>query len=158
VATAYRAIFPADVLDNAPLDEATVKWQQRLAVPGTVAFVATASTGIIAIAAGGRPGKEPRLAYPAELYSTYLLPEWRRRGIGRALLATVFSAFGRTGADAAYLWCLADNHAGRLFYARLGGAEVSIAHRPSVGGLVRPSVAIMWSGAAMTAVAELASG
>jgi GNAT superfamily N-acetyltransferase len=151
--TAYRSIFPADVLDGADPGEAALKWQQRLATRGAVAFVATAASDVVAIAAGGPPVKAPRLDFPAEIYSLYLLPEWRRRGIGRRLLAATFSAFLGEGADGVYLWCLAGNHDARSFFTRLGGAEVGTAHRPSVGGLVRQSVAITWSRDAMAAVA-----
>jgi GNAT superfamily N-acetyltransferase len=148
--TAYRGIFPDDVLDAA--EPATDKWHQRLAVPGAVAFVGATAEGIVAIAAGGPPGKEPRLDFGAEIYSLYLLPEWRRRGLGRQLVAAAFSAFLRNGAGGAYLWCLAGNHDGRSFYARLSGTEVDSAERPSVGGLVRRSVAIAWPRDAMAGV------
>jgi GNAT superfamily N-acetyltransferase len=156
--TAYRGIFPDDVLDRADAEAATDKWRQRLAAPDAVAFVAVASSGIAAIAAGGPPAKEPRLDFGPELYSLYLLPEWRRRGIGRQLLATIFSAFLGNGAEAAYLWCLAGNQDGRSFYARLGGAEMGSAERPSVGGLVRRSVAIAWSRDVIAAIAREAAG
>jgi GNAT superfamily N-acetyltransferase len=150
--TAYRGIFPDDVLDGASPAEASVKWQQRLAAPGAVAFVATAASDVVAIAAGGPPVKAPQLDFPAELYSLYLLPEWRRRSIGRRLLAVTFSTFLGAGADGVYLWCLAGNRDARSFYARLGGEEVGTAHRPSVGGLLRQSVAITWSRDAMATV------
>jgi GNAT superfamily N-acetyltransferase len=150
--TAYRGIFPDDVLDAADPAAATDKWRQRLAAPGAVAFVAMTRDGIAAIAAGGPPGKEPRLDFGPELYSLYLLPEWRRRGIGRRLLAATFSAFLANDAGGAYLWCLAGNRDGRSFYARMGGTEASSAERASVGGLVRCSVAIAWSRDAMVGV------
>lgn len=156
--TTYRSIFPDDVLDAADPGEATLKWRQRLATPGAVAFVAAAAGEVVAIAAGGPPGKTPQLDFPAELYSLYLLPEWRRRGIGRRLLAITFSTFLGKGADGVYLWCLAGNQDARSFFARLGGEEVGTAHRPSVGGLVRQSVAITWSRDAMAAAVASPSG
>jgi len=152
--SAYRSIFPDAALDGAHAAEAAVKWRHRLAVPGAVAFVATAGNDTVEIAAGGPPGKEPRLEYPAEIYSLYLLADWRRRGIGRALIATMCSAFIARGADAAYLWCLAGNRAGRSFFASRGGMELTTAMRPSVGGLVRRSVAIAWPRQAMAAMQE----
>jgi GNAT superfamily N-acetyltransferase len=150
--TAYRDIFPDHVLDAADPAATTDKWRRRLAAPGAVAFVAATSDGVMAIAAGGPPGKDPRFGFGPELYSLYLLPEWRRRGIGQRLLAATFSAFLNNGAGGAYLWCLAANRDGRSFYARLGGTEVTSVERPSVGNLIRRSVAIAWSRDAMAGV------
>jgi len=64
----------------------------------------------------------------------------------------MFSTFLAKGADGVYLWCVAGNQDARSFFTRLGGAEVGTAHRPSVGGLVRQSVAITWSRDTMAAV------
>ncbi len=151
--TAYRGIFPDDLLDGASLEDAAIKWHQRLATQGGVAVVATLAGTVCAIAAGGPPGREPRLDYPAEIYSLYLLPECRGCGLGRRLLASMFAAFRERSATAVYLCCLAGNEAGRGFFRRSGGEEIATAQRPSVGGLIRPSVAVLWSPEAMAAAA-----
>lgn len=65
----------------------------------------------------------------------------------------MFAAFRERSATAVYLWCLAGNEAGRGFFRRSGGEEIATAQRPSVGGLIRPSVAVLWSPEAMAAVA-----
>ena len=49
---------------------------------------------------------------------------WRRRGLGRALLAEGLAAAGRRGATTAYLEVRESNAAARDLYARAGFAEI----------------------------------
>ncbi len=55
----------------------------------------------------------------AELVATYLLPEWQRLGIGRALHTAALESYrGRVGSLTVQL--LRDNHEARAFYESLG--------------------------------------
>ena len=50
--------------------------------------------------------------------------DWRRRGLGRALMLRVFAAFAERGAPSVDLKVRAGNTAGRAFYDALGMRKV----------------------------------
>ncbi len=53
-----------------------------------------------------------------------VLPAWRRRGIGRALLDAVVAEAGARGIASIVLEVAADNEAARRLYAALGFVQV----------------------------------
>lgn len=69
------------------------------------------------------PGLE---AYPAHLHID-LLPEYQRRGYGRALMHTFLYALRRKRVPAVHLGMVTANTAARAFYDRLGFHEIPIA-------------------------------
>lgn len=143
--TAYRDIFPAEVLAGADIAQMAEKWRQRL-VAG-FAYVAVVGSEPVGVIAGGPPRGEETSA-EAEVYSLYVFSWWRGRGVGEALMG---AAFAGLGAKRAGLWALTDNTKGRRFFSRLGGAEVAALERPSIGGLVKPSTLYIWPDAAASA-------
>ena len=46
----------------------------------------------------------------------FVLPDWQRRGVGRALLTHLTDAFRALGYQSAILWTFRDNPAARAFY------------------------------------------
>jgi ribosomal protein S18 acetylase RimI-like enzyme len=57
------------------------------------------------------------------LQDLYVLPEARRQGIGRALMAAVARACEADGGCYLFWNALEHNHAGRVFYRRIGARE-----------------------------------
>lgn len=69
----------------------------------------------------------PELAdHPAHLHID-LLPQWQRRGFGRALMASFLQGLAAAGVPAVHLGMLSTNLAARAFYHRLGFVELSVA-------------------------------
>jgi ribosomal protein S18 acetylase RimI-like enzyme len=68
----------------------------------------------------------PALAgYPAHLHID-LLPEYQRKGLGRALIGTFLSALHRAGVPAVHLGMVTENVAARAFYDRVGFHEIPV--------------------------------
>ncbi len=77
-------------------------------------------------------------AYPAHLHID-LLPEWQRRGHGRALMRTFLRALRDTGVPAVHLTMVTANVAARAFYDRLGFHEIEVSDLGPVTCLGRPT-------------------
>jgi ribosomal protein S18 acetylase RimI-like enzyme len=151
--SAYREIFPPDVLIGADESEQVEKWTARLEPgDGRFAHVATVGSEPIGVIAGGPPRGEDT-AGEAEIYSLYVLSWWRGRGVGEALMQAAFADLVATGRRRACLWTLTDNIAGRRFFSRLGGQETATAERPSIAGLKRSSTLYVWADAGLAAEA-----
>ncbi|MER6136081.1 GNAT family N-acetyltransferase [Streptomyces sp. NPDC001815] len=65
------------------------------------------------------------VAYPAHLHID-LLPEWQRRGFGRALMRSFLAALESRGVPAVHLGMVTANTAARAFYDRLGFHEIPV--------------------------------
>ncbi len=59
----------------------------------------------------------------AEIYAIYVDPAAWRRGAGRLLMDEAGARFRKEGYSRVTLWVLAENAAGRRFYAALGFTE-----------------------------------
>ncbi len=75
-------------------------------------------------------------AYPAHLHID-LLPEWRGRGYGRALMAALVDGLRAAGVGGVHLEMLKTNTGARRFYDRLGFTEFPVAGPPHLTTLVR---------------------
>jgi L-amino acid N-acyltransferase YncA len=88
-------------------------------------FVAVAPAGaggaerVIGFTSAGRTRSADALA-EGEIFTLYLLDDWRERGIGRSLLRRAAEALVAIGCRSAFLWVLSDNPS-RWFYEHLGG-------------------------------------
>lgn len=60
-----------------------------------------------------------------ELIALYVKPEFKRRGIGSALLNYVSDEFRQIGKTRMILWCLKENYLSRKFYEIMGGHIVT---------------------------------
>jgi ribosomal protein S18 acetylase RimI-like enzyme len=151
--SAYREIFPVEVLAQADEIDATVKWQKRLAPgDGRFAHVATVGVEVIGVIAGGRP-RDVSTPGDAEVYSLYVLSWWRGRGVGEALMAAAFTELAAQGRKRVSLWALSEAEGAQRFYRRLDGIEQSRADRPALAGLMRSSTLYRWDDAGAAAEA-----
>ncbi|TCJ15124.1 GNAT family N-acetyltransferase [Rubrobacter taiwanensis] len=94
----------------------------------TCFFVATAGDKVIGFLTGELRGSTP--AFVPRTWATvedvFVHPDWRSRGVGRALVRRCFEWARSTGADGMALQVAAANKRARNFYARLGFREVSV--------------------------------
>src|SRR5262249_38069630 len=109
---ALAHIFPPDQYPY-PMDEVTERWREALSDEDVAVFVAE-ENGAAVGGAGAR----------AEwLDGLYVLPEWWRRGVGRALHDHVLEHLRADGSTQCHLWALEHNDRARRFYERLGWHE-----------------------------------
>ena len=111
LAAMHRACFPEDPWDAAALE-------QILTLSGGFGHLAWHAENpagfILARDLGGE----------VEILSLAVLPQWRRQGIGRALLDAAIAAAGRRGAGSIVLEVAVENAAARRLYAAFGFVEV----------------------------------
>lgn len=117
-ALTYRGIYPDGMIDG--YDEAYYAAQdaQRIQAAGSHVFL---------LEDGGEPvgylhdtAAEGRVA----LRSLYLLPAYRRRGLGRQAMARVAEACQNQGAPGFTLQCHPRNEAAMAFYRHMGGQMI----------------------------------
>ncbi len=107
LAAMHGACFPDDPWDAAALE-------RILALAGSFGYLAWQADSPAGFVLARDLGGE------AEILSLGVLPAWRRRGIGRALLAAVAADAGTRRIDALVLEVATDNEAARRLYAAFG--------------------------------------
>jgi ribosomal-protein-alanine N-acetyltransferase len=114
-------------------------FQQLLAIPGTVALVATAAKATGADVCGFVLA---RIAFEdCEILTIGVRPAFRRHGVGRALIAHLEGLARKSGATAVFLEVAEDNQAALNLYRTGGFVEVGRRrdyYRDDAGGNVRP--------------------
>lgn len=137
-ADAYPAFLPPERVNWRTLPERQAQWGEFLRDPGygrdrfLVVLEAPGAVGFV----GGGPQRHGDPDFPAEVWSLYLLPGWRRKGHGRALMSEIARRLLGAGYPAVIVWTQAPNVPARAFYERLGGRYVrsrSVAGFPVVG-------------------------
>jgi GNAT superfamily N-acetyltransferase len=115
--TAYRHVFPANALDEMPVDDE--RWRDRLVTPppGWSTFVAENGEGMVVGFSSVGPSRDVRGL--GELYAIYVDPDAWSTGAGRALIERAEEQL-RAEYDVATLWVLEDNPRARSFYERFG--------------------------------------
>jgi ribosomal protein S18 acetylase RimI-like enzyme len=120
---AYRGIVPNAYMDGV---DAT-RWCERLRDSLSqgleemdVAEIAGVTVGLVAFG----PCRDPDVHHEitGEIRRIYVLPDYWRRGIGRALCRHAEEALRQAGYRTCVLWVLAGNVRGRRFYEALGYA------------------------------------
>jgi GNAT superfamily N-acetyltransferase len=122
----YRGTDPTEWAEDLrqQLIERESLWQERLSRrPDDIVHVAEVSpAGLVGFALGGA-AREPNLGYGGELTSLYLLPEHRRRGIGRELLRRLARSLLQGGFRGMMVRVLSADPT-RVFYEKLGARVV----------------------------------
>jgi GNAT superfamily N-acetyltransferase len=124
----YRGIIPDAALAKFGIGERTRQWQTRLKDPdpNTCTFVAAEEDegdAIVGFANAG-PARSSELKSDAELYAIYLLQQYRRMGIGKALMREAEGLLRSAGFRSMGLWVLEVSPA-RAFYEALGARIVA---------------------------------
>jgi GNAT superfamily N-acetyltransferase len=128
--------FASSLERELAFDELT--WRTRCVT--SAQFVARADGGIFGLAAAFevRPGDAAAFGRPGwHLLSMWVAPEYRRTGLGRALVERVVGYARDQGATSIALWAADDNLGAIRFYESLGfsptGGRQPMPARPSAG-------------------------
>ncbi|QDU40157.1 FR47-like protein [Maioricimonas rarisocia] len=138
--TAYRGLIPQDYLDGLCVDERHKQWSRILLKAEEVHYVAEEDR-IVGFSVGG-PARDDFGASTGELYSLYLLSEWRRGGLGRQLFGRVAATQSLRGMTSLYAWALEENPF-RGFYEGLGG-RICAERETEIAGKRFGVVAFRW--------------
>ncbi len=143
----YRNIVPEDFLHGMNPERNAERWTRWLTPhpegrKGQFILVAEVEERVIGFVSGGKE-REAREDYDAEVYALYLMPEYKGKGIGRALLRAVAERLHREGHRSLMVWVLAANP-GRRFYHRMGGTEID-RKMIEIGGATLQEVACGWA-------------
>ena len=120
----YRGVVPEAFLEGLSYEGQAERWAQRLKTPtwpGRL-FVAESESGeVVGFAAFGPDRASGFPGYTAELWAIYVLPNWQRKGLGRALFHEGARLLQAEGYGRMLVWVLKENPKGRGFYEHLGG-------------------------------------
>ncbi len=149
--TAYRALLPADVLDEWDAEAATASWRTAVAsppTPGHGVLVALERNTVVGFAAFGpaelSDGEESDPAGPTTELSTLLVePRWGRRGHGSRLLAAVVDVSRGGGATRLQVWLPETDRVSAGFYESAGWGPDGWARTLDTGG-AEPLREIRW--------------
>lgn len=142
---AYAHILDPAWLGGPIKAERLALWTARLTSPSPDRRVILAERdgaplGFVCVAGGDDP------RWGTLVDNLHALPAARGTGIGSALLALAaqWALDGWPGAGV-YLWCYAENHAARGFYAHRGGVEVEDVEKAGPDGRAYPEKRIHWA-------------
>lgn len=121
----FQDIVPDEILENLTDERFITQIKSDLEEKDRVIFVAEILTEnsekeIIGFISGGTCRKE-REGFQGEVYANYVLPQWKKKGIGRKLFHTLLDWMRECGFKAMFLWTLKDNQSARFFYELMGG-------------------------------------
>lgn len=119
---AYRGIVPDDFLDGMDEGERERRWQAGIAdrPGGQITYLAELGGAGLGFAAVGECRDPDSVDALGELYAIYVIPEYWRRGVGRALHVACLDGLSWGGYERAALWVLRANRQARSFYEDLG--------------------------------------
>jgi len=142
---AYRGLLPDAYLDGMSDIRHSAMWSNILdqaARPGVTLIAEAEKDGIIGFADWGRE-RGATARDRGEIAALYVLPDWQRRGVGRALFRASARALVAGGMTQLAIWVLQENAAGRSFYSHLGG-RLGETRRSGFVGLDLTEVCYRW--------------
>lgn len=123
----YGGLVEQSFLDALSVEKRAQEWSGWLAA-GTEAYIAHSETGDAAgfIAFNKLMTPPPGMSavrplYTAEILAIYILPDYWRQGLGRALMAKAAERLIEKKHKSLCLWVLEKNARGNAFYKTLGG-------------------------------------
>jgi ribosomal protein S18 acetylase RimI-like enzyme len=142
--SAYAGLVPNAVLVRMSVGVQAREWAQQLSRRKLVDSVLVADLsghGIIGFGSCGS-ARHTILSHAGEIYTLYVSPEHHDRGVGCALLLSLFDALIDRGLNSAVVWVLAQNPA-RFFYEAMGGRRVA-EKKERLWNTVLPQAAYGW--------------
>ncbi|HEV2968790.1 MAG TPA: GNAT family N-acetyltransferase [Pirellulales bacterium] len=121
----YRPIVAEEYLNNLSLETHTAKWTTKIQQPQCHTLVAAHEQVQVVGFINGGPERTGRTDFGGEIYSIYILKDWRRQGIGRRLLGRFATALLETQITSLIVWALQGNEY-RYCYAAWGGHEIAV--------------------------------
>ncbi|TWT26367.1 GNAT family N-acetyltransferase [Planomicrobium sp. CPCC 101110] len=120
--TTYEKILPASYLNGLSYEQREKIWLDNMETD--MVFVAENRDGeIVGFSTGGpeRSGNYPN--HSGELYAIYILEEYQRQGLGKALIRPIVQQLQQENIDGMAVLVLEDNGS-RFFYETLGAKEI----------------------------------
>jgi ribosomal protein S18 acetylase RimI-like enzyme len=119
----YAGIVPDSHLASLNINRRASMWRNSIMRGGGLIFVTETERGVEGFVTGGAL-RDPIEGYDAEMYAIYLLREWQRQGMGRALVRALAGALVERGHKSMAVWVL-DKNPAVGFYQRLGGIQIA---------------------------------
>ena len=138
---AYRGIIDGTYLERMINRRGPVWWDRMINRRGGMLVLETG--GRIAGYATFGPNRLRDIAYAAEIYELYLLPQYHGLGYGRALFESSRTTVAKSGFRSIAVRALADNIVATQFYSALGGQEID-RRLEVVGRKVLPMAIFGW--------------
>ena len=126
---AYKGIIPQSYLDSIPEG----RWAASITRPGMNSLIAVDNGKIVGTSAFSASRWEKFPEY-GEIVSVYLMPEYMRKGYGRALLEKALSEINAMGFKNTLLWVLEENVNARRFYEHIGFMNSGEVMNDNIGG------------------------
>lgn len=128
--TAYRGIVSDDCLDN--LDREALSERRKTQYKDYI--VACLDDKIVGYCwyVNDNSFSQEAPDVDCEIVALYVLPELKRKGIGRELFAYALDDLKRQGRKKMVIWCLKENYPARKFYEQMGGVIMG-EHKTHIG-------------------------
>jgi len=142
--SAYRNLVPYAYLDSLSPQKSIEKWTDYLEKTGLedFCFVSVDDLNRVVGFISGGPNRNPDDGYDGEIYALYLLKEFQRRGIGKALFRKGANWLADRNYDSLILWVLKENTAVH-FYEALGGKTLR-EKKVEIGGAQIVGISYVW--------------
>lgn len=144
---AYGGIIDQEYLDSLTQETREEQWAEWLLDNTTlIAYDGDTPAGFIAFGKvqTAPPGQSSvRPLYVSEIYGIYVLPEFYRHGIGRALMREAAALLKAEKKTSLCLWVLDKNERGKKFYEAMGGQRIG-KHTIEIGPTKAKEICYGW--------------
>jgi len=124
-----KDILPDGFLNQFEYDKQREKYAERSLDSAWILLVAECAGKIVGMIGGKDNDSEP-LQYEKQIKVMYVDPDFQNRGIGRALLAAIFTELKKEGVARVMLWCMKANDAACSFYEKCGAERMESIEPP----------------------------
>jgi len=111
----YKGIIPQEYLENIPKG----RWSNKIDTPGWNTMVLIEDGKYVGTSSFCK-SRFDEYADEGEIISIYFLPEYTKRGFGKALINAVVAELKALGYREIFLWVLEENDNARKFYEHIG--------------------------------------
>lgn len=132
--SAYNGIVPNKYLDSLSVEKREKHLEKSIVVPTNRFAIAELDGQAVGMICFYPIQYETPIEGEWELEAIYILPEYWKRGIGRALIQYTLRYMRENNANVCNLWVLADNQRARGFYEKLGFKYTGIEKIITIGG------------------------
>ncbi|MBM7622428.1 L-amino acid N-acyltransferase YncA [Bacillus tianshenii] len=142
--TTYKGIVEDSYLETLSYDNRKSMWEKAIQAghEKSCLFVAEVEGDIVGFASAG-PERTKKYKVDGELYAIYILKDFQKRGIGKALYSKVRECLIKNGYKSMLVWVLADNPS-RNFYLSLEPQEIDT-ENIQIGNQAYEEIAYGWN-------------
>jgi len=139
----YRGLVPDALLAALSVERNARMWETIIdSGEQTATHVVETDADIVGFGSATK-ARDERLGTSGEVTSIYLIDRIRRRGLGRALFASLLRTLAERGHASVGLWVLVNNAPTRRFYEALGGRPAAARTLENSHGDL-PEIAYVW--------------